>query len=56
VSRGDDLLMFSFFASRTAAMIEAVITSLESNWSLKRRCSSSLNRRSLHLTEVSLSL
>jgi hypothetical protein len=41
VSRGDDLLMSSL-ANRTAAMMEAAITSVDANRSCLRRCSSSL--------------
>lgn len=39
VKRGDGLLMFGSRASRTAAMIDAAITSVEANRSVMRFCS-----------------
>jgi hypothetical protein len=39
-SRGDDLVMFSSRANRTAAMMEAAITSVDANRSLILRSSS----------------
>ena len=39
VKRGDGLLMSGSLASRTAAMIDAAITSVEANRSLMRFCS-----------------
>jgi hypothetical protein len=40
VTLGDDLVMFSSRANRTAAMIEAQIASVDANRSVVRRCSS----------------
>jgi hypothetical protein len=39
VNRGDGLLMSGSLASRTAAMIDAAITSVEANRSVMRFCS-----------------
>jgi hypothetical protein len=46
VKRGDGLLMSCSLASRTAAMIEAAITSVEANRSVMRLCSSIVLARS----------
>ena len=46
VKRGDGLLMFCSLASRTAAMIDAAITSVEANRSVMRLCSSIVLARS----------
>ena len=46
VSRGDGLLMSGSLASRTAAMIDAAITSVEANLSVIRFCSSTTLARS----------